>query len=447
MQIGAAGENAGQHNFTCAYSQAETPTFLRRLAFGALWLLVFAIPWENAIWLPDYGTATRLIGMTAVVLGLLSLIEKGRIRFPCPAHVVMILFTMWACISYLWSPYLESTALQVSTYCQLLVMAWLIWQFGPERRDQERLMQAYIFGTFISSIDILYQFITHHEVAYQRYTGAGLNADQVGLIMAVSIPISYYLLIHSRKLLAGIYGLQLALGVTAILLSAGRGGFLAGLVALSIVPVTSKKLSALQKLTILGAIFLAVASSLFLVPTTSWDRMSTIPEEVTHGSMSQRRAVWSACWELFRTHPFIGVGAGAFRESSTRFLPVPVIPHNTFLGVLAELGIIGFGQFCVLLVLLLLCAKDMPALPRKLWMVFLAVWVVAASDLTWDNGKSTWFFFGLLIAQWAAMVRKEPARVKSTLLMSVRRTSPNNLEISSVMAGADRPLSLPHPRL
>jgi len=428
------GNRYGEDKLTRTFLHAETSAPFSKVAFAALWLLVFAIPWEDAIWLPEYGTATRLIGMLAAALGVLAFIEKRRIRFPSAAHVVMILFTMWACISYLWSAYPDATTLQASTYCQLLIMAWLIWELCPDRRDQERLMQAYIFGTFVSSVDTLYQFLTHHEVAYQRYTGAGLNADQVGLIMAVSIPISYYLLIQSRKLLAWVYGLQLALAVTSILLSAGRGGFLAGLVALSIVPVTSKRLSPLQKLTIVGAIFLAVASSLFLVPTTSWDRISTIPEEVTHGSLGQRRAIWSACWELFRTHPFLGVGAGAFRESSTRFLPVPVIPHNTFLGVLAEQGIIGFGLFCVLLVLLVLSAKEMPPLPRKLWMVLLAVWVVAASDLTWDNGKSTWFFFGLLIAQWAAMVRMQPIRVKAKTFMNVGPPSPPNLDVSSAIA-------------
>ncbi len=419
----------GEDKLTRTYLHAETPAPFSKLAFAALWLLVFAIPWEDAIWLPEYGTATRLIGMLAAGLGVLAFIEKGRIRFPSAAHVVMILFTMWACISYLWSAYPDSTAVQASTYCQLLVMAWLIWELCPDRRDQERLMQAYIFGTFVSGIDTLYQFLAHHEVAYQRYAGAGLNADQVGLIMAVSIPISYYLLIQSRKLLAWVYGLQLALAETSILLSAGRGGFLAGFVALSIVPVTSRRLSPLQKITILCVIFLAIGSSFFLVPTTSWERMSTIPEEVAHGSLNERRAIWSACWELFRTHPFLGVGAGAFRESSTRFLPVPVIPHNTFLGVLAEQGIIGFGLFCAILALLVLSAKAMAPLRRKLWMVFLAVWVVAASDLTWDNGKSTWFFFGLLLAQWAGMVRKQPARVTSKTFMSVGPPSPHNLEI------------------
>ena len=421
VQLRAVGQSRREDKLTRTFLYAETPTALRKLAFAALWLLVFAIPWEDAIWLPDYGTATRLIGMLAAGLGILAFIEKGRIKFPSPAHILMILFTIWASISYLWSADPASTAEQASTYRQLLIMVWLIWEFGADSREQERLMQAYVFGTFVSSIDTLRQFFAHHEAVYQRYAGAGLNADQVGLVMAVSIPISYYLLIRSHGPLAWVYGLQLALAETSILLSAGRGGFLAALVALSIVPVTSRSLTSRQRMTIFCALFLVICCGLCLAPATSWERISTIPEEVAHGTLGERTVIWRTCWELFSAHPFLGVGAGAFRESSRRFLLTPMIPHNTFLGVLAEQGIIGFGLFCALLAILVLFVKDMPPLSRKLWMVFLGVWVVAASDLTWNNGKSTWFFFGLLIAQWAGMVQKQPARVTSRTLMSVGR--------------------------
>src|SRR6266436_5886344 len=144
LQLRAVGQSRREDKLTRTYPYAEAPTALRKLAFAALWLLVFAIPWEDAIWLPEYGTATRLIGMLAAGLGILAFIEKGRIKFPSPAHILMILFTIWASISYLWSADPASTAEQASTYRQLLIMVWLIWEFCSHNREQERLMQAYV---------------------------------------------------------------------------------------------------------------------------------------------------------------------------------------------------------------------------------------------------------------------------------------------------------------
>jgi len=40
------------------------------------------------------------------------------------------------------------------------------------------------FGTFVSGIDTFYLFISHQESVYQRYAGAKLDANDLGLIMA-----------------------------------------------------------------------------------------------------------------------------------------------------------------------------------------------------------------------------------------------------------------------
>src|SRR5690348_14373706 len=44
----------------CAEEQVSA---LGKLAFACLWLLVFAIPWEDAISIPGFGTSARLIGV------------------------------------------------------------------------------------------------------------------------------------------------------------------------------------------------------------------------------------------------------------------------------------------------------------------------------------------------------------------------------------------------
>ena len=386
-----------------SFVDSEDRSAMGRLAFAFLWLLVFAIPWEDAVTIPGFGTGTRLIGIPALALGVMAIVERGKVRRPGAGHVIMILFAMWAAVSYLWSVDPEETLVAASSYRQLLVMVWLIWELSYRAREQTRLMQAYILGTFVSGIDTIYLFLSHHEAAYQRYTGSGLNPNDLALIMALSIPTSYYLLVQSKGWIVWVYRLQLLLAGTAILLSAARGGFLAGVVAFSIVPLTYVRLSRRRRIATLLTTALVICGGLAFLPSSSWERLSTIPNELRQGTLTGRTVIWTAGWELFRMHPFLGVGAAGFRDSVSRALSEPIVAHNTFLSVLVEQGVIGFTLFCALLGVLGLSVSAMPSLPRRFWIVILGVWVVGVSSLTWELRKPTWFFFGLLMAQWASL--------------------------------------------
>jgi O-antigen ligase len=405
----------------CSLAGAEEFSGLGKLAFASLWLLVFAIPWEDAITISDFGTSARLIGMLTGGLGVLAIVERGRVRRPAPGHIIMALFVMLAAVSYLWSLYPEGTLTQVLTYIQLFTLVWLIWELSPRGREQTRLMQAYVFGTFVSGIDTVYLFLSHQESVYQRYAGARLDANDLGLMMALSIPVSYYLLIQNKGAMAWVYRLQLALAGTTVLLTASRGATLASLVALTIVPLTNARLSARQRIAVLLTVSLLVCGALLFVPSSSWERLSTTPNEFAQGTLTGRTVIWKAGWELFREHPFLGIGANAFRIIVSRVLAEPIRldrdvltpappAHNTFLSVLVEQGVIGLTLYCAVLGVLALSLRALPPFPQKLWIVCLGVWVVGVSSLTWEMRKPTWFFFGLLMAQCGSMARKRATR-------------------------------------
>lgn len=390
-------------------------TGLGKLAFTSLWLLAFAIPWEDAITIPGFGTSARLIGVVAVVFGFMAIIEKGALRRPAPGHFMLALFVISAAASYLWSLFPEGTFNQTVTYIQLLTLVWLIWELAPRETEQKRLMLAYVLGTFVSGTDTIYRFLVHQEAAYQRYAGSGLDANDLGLMMALSISVSYYLLIQEKNAMVWVYRLQIVLAATTILLTASRGATLACLVALTIVPLTQARLTVHKRIALLLTLSLLVVGILLLVPASSWGRLSTLPTEVEHGTLTGRTVIWKAGWQIFREHPYVGIGSNAFRLIVSRVLeepihiddPDPAPPaHNTFLSVLVEQGVIGFAIFCASLAVLGLSLRALPKFPQRFWMVVLAVWTVGVSSLTWEMRKPTWFFFGLLIAQCGSMVHK-----------------------------------------
>ena len=386
----------------------EQLSTLGKIAFGSLWLLVFAMPWEDAITISGFGTSVRLIGMVTLGLGVLAVVERGKVRRPALGHIVMALFVVLAVLSFLWSLYPEGTLIETFSYVQLFTMVWLIWELAPGVQEQMHLMRAYVFGTFVSGIDTFYLFLSHQESVYQRYAGAKLDANDLGLIMALSIPMSYYLLIQNHGRMVWVYRVHLILAGTTILLTASRGATLATIVALTIVPLTQARLGGRQRVALLLTVILLIGGILFFVPETSWERLATVPTEFEQGTFTGRTTIWKAGWEIFRAHPFVGIGANAFRVIVSRELAEPIRmgeadpappAHNTFLSVLVEQGVLGFAVFCVMLGSLPVSLRGMPPFPQRLWIVSLAVWVVGVSSLTWEMRKPTWFFFGLLMAQ------------------------------------------------
>ncbi|MDQ6706513.1 MAG: O-antigen ligase family protein [Acidobacteriota bacterium] len=380
-----------------------------RIAFAFLWLFVFTLPGEKVLEIPGIGTITRLVGLVTIAVGVLALIEAGRIRRPAPAHVAMTMFVVWAAASYFWSLYPDGTQDRVSTFLQLLAMAWLIWELCLEDRELQLLIQAYVLGTLVSAGDTIGNYLFSHQTYYLRYATTGFEPNDLGLTLALSIPLSYYLVLRNKGLKAWIYRIQLVAAGAAILLTGSRAALVASVIALSLAAWTLRSLTTRLQIANVSMAALFVVAALLFVPASSWKRLATIHSEVTQGTLNERTTIWFAGLEALRQHPFLGVGAGAYPAAVRPVLGTGVgmvfVAHNSFLSVLVEEGVIGFLAFAGLLGVLMLSIREMPSLERKLWIVALAAWAVGASTLTWEHRKPTWLLFSLLTAQWGVMRR------------------------------------------
>ena len=146
--------------------------------------------------------------------------------------------------------------------------------------------------------------------------------------------------------------------------------------------------------------------SLFsFAPAPSRDRLATIPQEVTQGSINSRKQIWKSGARVWLEHPLLGVGVGAYPEAVRPQLGIPSVPgaryvaHNTFLSVLVE----GDHRLCRLARALGqpgCFPVMMPGPERALCATLLAVWAIGVSTLTWEHYKGTWLVFGLIMAAW-----------------------------------------------
>jgi O-antigen ligase len=408
-----------------ASSSAGIESALDRIAYVVLCAFVFDLPWGEYV--PQLGGLVlgSWIGLLAVGVLALRTAVTWRLRILSPLHYWMLSLAAWSALSILWTVDWDSTVARVGTYLQVLTMVWLIWELAVTEGRVVGLLQAYVCGALVASIGTIYNFMTGvtaaqlastipGRVAWEtyRYSFAYVNEDDLGLVLALSIPMVFYLLV-SRKgsLLKLLCWLQLVVGVTAILLTASRGALVAAIAGLAMLPLTVFRLPRWQRVVSLTAIACLLACSLYVIPESSWARILQFAQEISGGTLTHRTVLWAAGVETFRDHAFLGVGAGAYGPAILRVVDNAAPAHNTFLSILVELGVVGALLLFALLASILYSALQVQYLERCLWITLLLTWTVGVSALTWEYRKPTWLLFGLAPAHAYARRREEPVVV------------------------------------
>lgn len=127
------------------------------------------------------------------------------------------------------------------------------------------------------------------------------------------------------------------------------------------------------------------------------------------GSAFIRTVVTQGLWNAWLDSPFFGIGPGSFLHKSNQYVDFIssdfVQPHNTYLGLLAETGVLGLISFVSMPVSAILATRY--AVPRlqsnqaKLLMVSFVSFIASFLILIGFDGLlryPTWVFIGLLFS-------------------------------------------------
>ncbi len=390
---------------------------LPEIAWALLWLLVFSMPWEKSLWVPQVGTISQLLGMLAFAAGALVAARRGAVRRPNAVLVAATLLACWFAATYFWSFDRPATVVRIKTFAELLALLWLIWDQCRGAARQRQLLAAYVFGAAAASGIAFWRYAHHQQTYYLRYAASGFDPNDFGLILALSVAPALYLMRHGPGRLRWFAAAALAAVIPAILLTASRTALVATFVALIFALVTWRGSDRAYRLAAALAIAALALGPLLLAPAPQRTRLQTLPTELNRGTFHGRTRIWKTGLKVFRRHPIRGIGSGAYPEAVAPWLGRPGVPgaqyvaHNTFLSVLVETGAIGFALFVVLAICLVLFVLAMPMPERALWAVMLAVWATGVSTLTWEQYKPTWLILALIMTEWARSYW--PARQKA----------------------------------
>jgi O-antigen ligase len=404
---------------------------MSQAAFYALWAFVLVLPFDPLANLPVLGSIPRIVGLVASAVGILHILARRRVRPLSWFHVFAVLFVLWAGMSSFWSIDPAATRMRFVTSLQLLVLVWLIWEIAWSPERQRALLQAYVLGVTVAAVATIHSYLSGTAVLgewgfeTQRFVGLRQDPNEMGVILALGLPMAWYLgLAQPQAGTTWIWRLYVPLGITAILLTASRGAFLAALVALTIVPWTLGRVRIRTKVALCA---LAVGSLMFatsFVPEASLERIQSTRADIEAGYFGGRIYVWMAGLEVAREHPLAGVGAGAFGAAVAPTLHQAMASHQTFLDILVEQGIVGLLLFFAMVGAAIGPLRHLPLLQRRLWIVLLASLAVGSMSLHLGYRKQFWFVLGLLAAQVAVRPARTPASPPLTVRLPRALTNP-----------------------
>jgi len=365
------------------------------LAYAALWVFVFAVPWENIILIPGIGTIGRLMGMVAVGFALLAALISGRLRRPGPFHVAAVLFVIWAGIGVFRAVDEGRAVSKFGTYFQLLLVLWMIWELASTFGRQRGLLLAYVLGAYVSAINTIMAYRSLLGTSARRFTATNFDPNDLGMTLALALPMAWYLgMTHRQPLVRWICRAYIPVGLVAIGLTGSRGALLASIVALLIVPVSMTQLSPGRVAAGIFLIFASGAAVVSYIPASSWERFGTTRREVVNrsGNVNSRLVVWKMGLRAFSRRPFVGYGTSSFNWT------VRSQAHNAYLTVLVEQGIIGFTMYMAMFIAVFIKVLGIPRMERRFALVLLATLAVAMLPLGWDDRKPVWVIPALLAA-------------------------------------------------
>ena len=380
---------------------------LRAVAFWLLAGFVASIPSENGVTLAGMGSLSKLIGILAFGVGIAALFRRNTLSIRAPSFFLVstIVFIFWETLSYYWSIVPGVTIGRTVTYAQLLIMVWLIWEYARTERHRAILMQAFVLGVYIILAIAIRTFLSA-DTFVARSVGDNFNPNGFAIVTALAIPMAWRLTFFWKsRWLYWLNILYLPFALAGVVLAASRGGFLTTLVTLTVIPLTFPNLKLVRKLGLLVLIGALVWIIAVYVPNTypelqaNLERLSGTTQEVRGGDLTGRREIWAAGAEVFSQNTYLGVGSGGFRKAIEPIYGEARPPHNVFLSVLVDLGIMGLLLFLSLLFFVAWPTLRTASRARTFNLVLFAALLVGLVPTNAETDKFSWFILGLLASE------------------------------------------------
>ncbi|MGA8148706.1 MAG: putative O-glycosylation ligase, exosortase A system-associated [Gallionellaceae bacterium] len=329
------------------------------LFLGAAWALVH--PWVGVLlwtWISlmnphqltwgaeDFPVAAVAGGATLV--GLILSKDKKNFFLSAPS-VVLILFMLWMCITYLFSFFPEKSTEMLTRVLKIDFMILVALVLLHSKQHIFSLVWVLVLSLgFYGVKGGIFTLATgggYHVNGPPTSFIGGNNEIALALIMIV--PFMHFLRDQARKTWQRhAWLLAMALTSIAVIGSQSRGALLGVVAMLALFWIRARQKLLFGILIVLGGILL------FTFMPESWhERMDTIKTYQQDSSAMGRINAWWMAWNL-ATHNLFGGGFSIYTSDVfARYAPNPLdvhAAHSIYFQVLGEHGFVGLGLYLTL---------------------------------------------------------------------------------------------------
>jgi len=270
-------------------------------------------------------------------------------------------FVLLAGISAIYSPQHYQALLGFFNLLACLILALLVFNFADSPLKLKYF--GYIIlalGAVLSLIGI-YDFVLSQNYQSLRLVSTFYSQIPFSEFLIYPFFIALCLLFLSRpakKERNILIVLNILFGVTLFFTHCRGAGVSFALVLLFLVVFFKKEIINKKSLAFLAAIVIpGVFSIAVIMQVKSWQAhrdsapaaVYNGPETIQENAVSARLLFWQRAWDIFKDRPLTGGGLASYPELHKQYLQPPFYysadPHNLYLKILAELGIVAFLVF------------------------------------------------------------------------------------------------------
>jgi putative inorganic carbon (hco3(-)) transporter len=290
---------------------------------------------------------------------------RKRGRLPgSPLRRALVVFVAAVAISIIGATHPLVGALEAMRILAVVLMFAVLEQMMLDERSVRQVLLAVYLSLLFPLAFTAFGFLTGNPVSeekggFVRITGPFLQSNSFGrylmLMVIFGVAIAPYLDKRLRRPLAGI----LALSSVFLLLTYTRTAIVGAVLGLLVVGfIQSKRL--------LFGMVVCIVCALFLVPQLS-SRFTGLSESSSsfgpaNNSLAWRISYWTEVLPLANSNPVTGIGLGM----TSRQTDEEKQPHNDFIRVYVETGLIGLGAYVAMLIsLVTLGRRAVRASPRR----------------------------------------------------------------------------------
>jgi len=404
-----------------AFPSTERRVRSGHVAFTSLLLfvvLVYSVPgrlfFDNS---GDVGIAKAAAALALGALGCSWLLYERRLRMGGALGLALATFFAWMAASSAWSLAPFITRQSIVEAAKFFAIFFLVTNVVDDVHRAQQLLTVFAASSIIPAVGALWSYAHgQHLVEGTRAAWLGTFGDPNDLAYHLATGIAVALAARQlersrsmRLLWAGGIGMMLI----AILFTQSRGGLITTGVVLALYMLQSLR-HRRGIIPIVGVVILAA----LVAPSATWQRAGTTLAYEDDASALGRIDAWNTGRNIFAEQPLAGVGLGTFVVAWAEYAPGDAgparAPHNTFVQVLAETGLVGLVLFLTALALGLVWALMATRAPETAALgaataAGLCAFIVASATLGELNSWPLYILLGL--ASSLRSIRRDEALV------------------------------------